>query len=204
MPEGSHIVDLTPQLLGSSPSFPSPLAPLMPAHCSYLWRHHLIFPPFRQKHPEIDRKHLQGTRPGALVHHRACPGVNCYGVLVLAFLVSSPPPLPLPPYRTIKQVAAFTGVGPPAGPGRVNGRPGASTSDKQATLTLGGCLLQALKDEEDAETGLTEMEKEEEPKEDQKLGKLQYSLDYNFTENTVRVCSPNLSVCVVVAKALPS
>lgn len=71
---------------------------------------------------------------------------------------------------------------------------GASTSDKQATLTLGGCLLQALKDEEDAETGLTETEKEAEPKEDQKLGKLQYSLDYNFTENTVRICSPNLSV----------
>ncbi|KAK1906295.1 Synaptotagmin-1 [Dissostichus eleginoides] len=45
----------------------------------------------------------------------------------------------------------------------------------------------ALKDEEDAETGLTETEIEEEPKEDQKLGKLQYSLDYNFTENTLMV-----------------
>ncbi|KAI4802835.1 hypothetical protein KUCAC02_006409, partial [Chaenocephalus aceratus] len=42
-------------------------------------------------------------------------------------------------------------------------------------------------DEEDAETGLTETEIEEEPKEDQKLGKLQYSLDYNFTENTLMV-----------------
>ena len=61
-----------------------------------------------------------------------------------------------------------------------------------------------MKDEEDAETGLTETEKDPEPKEDQKLGKLQYSLDYNFTENTVRLCSPNLSVCVVVAKGPPS
>lgn len=50
-----------------------------------------------------------------------------------------------------------------------------------------------MKDEEDAETGLTETEKEAEPKEDQKLGKLQYSLDYNFTENTVRISSPTLS-----------
>ncbi len=58
-----------------------------------------------------------------------------------------------------------------------------------------------MKDEEDAETGLTETEKEAEPKEDQKLGKLQYSLDYNFTENTVRICSPNLCVFVVVAKS---
>uniref|UniRef100_A0A096LQV3 Synaptotagmin n=1 Tax=Poecilia formosa TaxID=48698 RepID=A0A096LQV3_POEFO len=45
----------------------------------------------------------------------------------------------------------------------------------------------ALKDEEDAETGLTETQKEAEPKEDEKLGKLQYSLDYNFTENTLMV-----------------
>lgn len=96
---------------------------------------------------------------------------------------------------------AFTGVGPLAGPGRGNGWLGASFSDKQATLTIGGCLLQALKDEEDAETGLTETEKkEDEPKEDQKLGKLQYSLDYNFTENTVRSCS----LCVVVTKGPPS
>lgn len=70
---------------------------------------------------------------------------------------------------------------------------GAGGSDERATLTVGGCLLQALKDEEDAETGLTETEKEAEPKEDQKLGKLQYSLDYNFTENTVRMTS-DLSV----------
>lgn len=66
----------------------------------------------------------------------------------------------------------------------------------KTTLTLGGCLLQALKDEDDAETGLTDTEKEAEPKEDEKLGKLQYSLDYNFTENTVRLCSPNRSHCV--------
>uniref|UniRef100_A0A673MMS8 Synaptotagmin n=1 Tax=Sinocyclocheilus rhinocerous TaxID=307959 RepID=A0A673MMS8_9TELE len=39
-------------------------------------------------------------------------------------------------------------------------------------------------DEDDAETGLTDTEKEVEPKEEEKLGKLQYSLDYNFTENT--------------------
>ncbi|XP_051911558.1 synaptotagmin-1a isoform X1 [Hippocampus zosterae] len=50
-----------------------------------------------------------------------------------------------------------------------------------------GAKTEALKDEEDAETGLTETEKEAEPKEDQKLGKLQYSLDYNFTENTLMV-----------------
>lgn len=49
-----------------------------------------------------------------------------------------------------------------------------------------------MKDEEDAETGLTETEKEAEPKESEKLGKLQYSLDYNFTENTVRIISPCL------------
>lgn len=90
------------------------------------------------------------------------------------------------PLYTIKQVAAFTGVGPLARTWAGSGRLGAGTGDKQATLTLGGCLLQALKDEEDAETGLTETEKEATPKEDQKLGKLQYSLDYNFTENTVR------------------
>nr|XP_040028971.1 synaptotagmin-1a [Gasterosteus aculeatus aculeatus] len=54
-----------------------------------------------------------------------------------------------------------------------------------------GAKTEALKDEEEAETGLTETEKEEEPKREQKLGKLQYSLDYNFTENTVRVCPPN-------------
>ena len=61
-----------------------------------------------------------------------------------------------------------------------------------------------MKDEDDAETGLTDTEKEAEPKEDEKLGKLQYSLDYNFTENTVRVRSPNRPVCVVVEKGPPS
>lgn len=80
---------------------------------------------------------------------------------------------------------------------------GASSSVKRATLTLGGCLLQALKDEEDAETGLTETEKEAEPKEDQKLGKLQYSLDYNFTENTVRMTS-DLSVEMRVTQTHPA
>ncbi|KAK7891798.1 hypothetical protein WMY93_023761 [Mugilogobius chulae] len=53
-------------------------------------------------------------------------------------------------------------------------------------------------DEEDAETGLTETEKKEaEPKEDQKLGKLQYSLDYNFTENS-------LIVGIIQAAELPA
>uniref|UniRef100_A0A8C7Q866 Synaptotagmin n=1 Tax=Oncorhynchus mykiss TaxID=8022 RepID=A0A8C7Q866_ONCMY len=42
-------------------------------------------------------------------------------------------------------------------------------------------------DEDDAETGLTDTEKEPEPKEEEKLGKLQFSLDYNFTENTLIV-----------------
>lgn len=119
-------------------------------------------------------------------------------MLTAMFLVLAPPPpfsLP-PPLHRKNQVAAFTGVGPLAGPGRGNGWLGASAGSKRATLTLGGCLLQALKDEEDAETGLTETEKEAEPKEDQKLGKLQYSLDYNFTENTVRISSPHLCVCV--------
>ncbi|XP_072309780.1 synaptotagmin-1a isoform X4 [Eucyclogobius newberryi] len=53
-------------------------------------------------------------------------------------------------------------------------------------------------DEEDAETGLTETEQQEaEPKEDQKLGKLQYSLDYNFTENS-------LIVGIIQAAELPA
>ncbi|CAG5927400.1 unnamed protein product, partial [Menidia menidia] len=60
-----------------------------------------------------------------------------------------------------------------------------------------GAKTEALKDEEDAETGLTEMEKEAEPKEDEKLGKLQYSLDYNFTENT-------LIVGIIQAAELPA
>lgn len=44
--------------------------------------------------------------------------------------------------------------------------------------------LQALKDD-DAETGLTDGEEKEEPKEEEKLGKLQYSLDYDFQNNQV-------------------
>ncbi|XP_064174713.1 synaptotagmin-1-like [Anguilla rostrata] len=47
--------------------------------------------------------------------------------------------------------------------------------------------MEGLKDEDDAETGLTDGEKEAEPKEQEKLGKLQYSLDYNFTENQLMV-----------------
>lgn len=43
---------------------------------------------------------------------------------------------------------------------------------------------QALKDD-DAETGLTDGEEKEEPKEEEKLGKLQYSLDYDFQNNQV-------------------
>ncbi|XP_053505960.1 synaptotagmin-1-like isoform X1 [Ictalurus furcatus] len=55
---------------------------------------------------------------------------------------------------------------------------------------IDGNKTEALKDEDEVETGLSEGEKEAEPKEQEKLGKLQYSLDYNFTENTVR--NPNL------------
>lgn len=72
-------------------------------------------------------------------------------------------------------------------------------------LTLGGCLLQALKDEDEVETGLSEGEKEAEPKEQEKLGKLQYSLDYNFTENTVRTrswCVGDVCVRVFIMKGL--
>ncbi|XP_041934780.1 synaptotagmin-1a isoform X3 [Alosa alosa] len=60
-----------------------------------------------------------------------------------------------------------------------------------------GLALAALKDEDDAETGLTDTEKEAEPKEEEKLGKLQYSLDYNFTENT-------LIVGIIQAAELPA
>lgn len=129
------------------------------------------------------------------MHHRACPSVNCYVSSACSPPhPSSPCPLPSPllplkppkpSLHSEKRVTALAGVGPLAGgiaAGRVQ-----TPRAKRATLTLGGCLLQALKDEEDAETGLTETEKEAEPKEDQKLGKLQYSLDYNFTENTVRL-----------------
>ncbi|MBN3288772.1 SYT1 protein, partial [Polyodon spathula] len=59
---------------------------------------------------------------------------------------------------------------------------------------------QAVKDDDDdddAETGLTDGEKESEPKEAEKLGKLQYSLDYNFTEN-------QLIVGIIQAAELPA
>ncbi|XP_058883583.1 synaptotagmin-1 isoform X2 [Acipenser ruthenus] len=52
-------------------------------------------------------------------------------------------------------------------------------------------------DDDDAETGLTDGEKEGEPKEAEKLGKLQYSLDYNFTEN-------QLIVGIIQAAELPA
>lgn len=42
-------------------------------------------------------------------------------------------------------------------------------------------------DEDDAETGMTGDEKEEEVKEKEKLGKLQYSIDYDFQDNKVGV-----------------
>ncbi|XP_018611440.1 synaptotagmin-1a isoform X2 [Scleropages formosus] len=54
-----------------------------------------------------------------------------------------------------------------------------------------------MEDEDDAETGLTDGEKEAEPKEQEKLGKLQYSLDYNFTEN-------QLIVGIIQAAELPA
>uniref|UniRef100_A0A3B3X8P9 Synaptotagmin n=1 Tax=Poecilia mexicana TaxID=48701 RepID=A0A3B3X8P9_9TELE len=47
----------------------------------------------------------------------------------------------------------------------------------------GGEKQQDDDDEEEGETGMTEEEKEEEEKEQEKLGKLQYSIDYDF-ENT--------------------
>lgn len=55
------------------------------------------------------------------------------------------------------------------------------------------CIFsQALKDDDDdddAETGLTDGEDKEKPKEQEKLGKLQYSLDYDFQNNQVRPMS---------------
>lgn len=45
-------------------------------------------------------------------------------------------------------------------------------------------------DDDEGETGMTEEEKEEEEKEQEKLGKLQYSIDYDF-ENT-KVCRKNI------------
>uniref|UniRef100_A0A8B9JAJ3 Synaptotagmin n=1 Tax=Astyanax mexicanus TaxID=7994 RepID=A0A8B9JAJ3_ASTMX len=62
---------------------------------------------------------------------------------------------------------------------------------------IDGTKTEALKDEDEVETGLTENEKEAEPKEQEKLGKLQYSLDYNFTENT-------LIVGIIQAAELPA
>ncbi|KAI4888836.1 hypothetical protein NFI96_023946 [Prochilodus magdalenae] len=62
---------------------------------------------------------------------------------------------------------------------------------------IDGAKTEALKDEDEVETGLTENEKEAEPKEQEKLGKLQYSLDYNFTENT-------LIVGIIQAAELPA
>lgn len=47
-------------------------------------------------------------------------------------------------------------------------------------------------DDDEGETGLTEEEKEEEEKEQEKLGKLQYSIDYDF-ENT-KVCGCHLEM----------
>ncbi|XP_036375714.1 synaptotagmin-1-like isoform X1 [Megalops cyprinoides] len=61
-----------------------------------------------------------------------------------------------------------------------------------------GAKMEALKDDDDdAETGLTDGEKEAEPKEQEKLGKLQFSLDYNFTEN-------QLIVGIIQAAELPA
>lgn len=47
-------------------------------------------------------------------------------------------------------------------------------------------LLQDPQDDDDAETGLTEGEGEEEEKEPENLGKLQFSLDYDFQANQVK------------------
>ncbi|XP_019398703.1 PREDICTED: synaptotagmin-1 isoform X1 [Crocodylus porosus] len=55
---------------------------------------------------------------------------------------------------------------------------------------------QALKDD-DAETGLTDGEDKEEPKEVEKLGKIQYSLDYDFQNN-------QLLVGIIQAAELPA
>ncbi|XP_036388870.1 synaptotagmin-2-like isoform X1 [Megalops cyprinoides] len=51
----------------------------------------------------------------------------------------------------------------------------------------GGEKQQDDDDDDDAETGLTGDEKEEEEKEVEKLGKLQYSLDYDFQDNKLTV-----------------
>lgn len=47
--------------------------------------------------------------------------------------------------------------------------------------------MQSLKDECDKETELSDNE----PEEDEKLGRLHFTLDYNFTDNTV---SPSYSL----------
>lgn len=49
---------------------------------------------------------------------------------------------------------------------------------------LPGCCS-GHQDDDDAETGLTEGEGEEEEKEPENLGKLQFSLDYDFQANQV-------------------
>ncbi|XP_066489366.1 synaptotagmin-1 isoform X2 [Tiliqua scincoides] len=55
-----------------------------------------------------------------------------------------------------------------------------------------------LKDQDDdAETGLTDGEDKEEPKEEEKLGKIQYSLDYDFQNN-------QLLVGIIQAAELPA
>ncbi|XP_023689967.1 synaptotagmin-2-like isoform X1 [Paramormyrops kingsleyae] len=51
----------------------------------------------------------------------------------------------------------------------------------------GGEKLQDDDDDDDVETGMTGDEKEEEEKKDEKLGKLQYSLDYDFQDNKLTV-----------------
>ncbi|XP_030624870.1 synaptotagmin-2 [Chanos chanos] len=51
----------------------------------------------------------------------------------------------------------------------------------------GGEKQEEEDDEDDAETGMTGDEKEEEPKEKEKLGKLQFSLDYDFSDNKLTV-----------------
>lgn len=63
---------------------------------------------------------------------------------------------------------------------------------------LGGTMKdQDDDDDDDAETGLTDGEDKEQPKEDEKLGKLQYSLDYDFQNN-------QLMVGIIQAAELPA
>lgn len=62
-----------------------------------------------------------------------------------------------------------------------------------ATCPLPLLSLQKQQDdddeEDDVEPGLTGDEKEEEVKEKEKLGKLQYSIDYDFQENKASRCN---------------